>query len=167
MIETSENPQRKRNGGFPLWLSLSLVGGGVLLSLLGAVPQIIGLDRSPVIGFVQLAVFLVGLAVVSIGGYFSLTSLWNGHARTIAADIGLRLVSTGYVIAVACGMADIFGFGSHTLPNIPFFGPWQAGGVLVGEMFIAGGFLLMVPWRGEKPEPTTDIAQDGSDSTPA
>ena len=53
------------------------------------------------------------------------------------ADFGLRLVSTGYVIAIFSGMADIAGMGSQPLPGVPYFGPWQATGVLIGEIVIA------------------------------
>jgi hypothetical protein len=63
------------------------------------------------------------------------------------ADFGLRLVSTGYVIAVFTGMADIFGLGTQPLPNIPYFGPWQAAGVLTGQILIAVGFLMTIPYR--------------------
>jgi hypothetical protein len=42
-------------------------------------------------------------------------------------------------------MADVFGFGSHPFPNIPYFGPWQATGVMVGEVIITLGFLLLIP----------------------
>ena len=103
------------------------------------------MDRSPVTGFVQIAVFLIGLGMICIGGYLALNALWNGTEKTIAADIGLRLVSTGFVISVASGMADVFGFGSHPLPRIPYFGPWQAIGVMVGEAIIAIGFLMLIP----------------------
>lgn len=119
---------------------------GFLIFLIGVDPGIFGVDRSPVTGFLQIAVFLSGLAMICIGGYMSLISLWNGREKSIAADIGLRLVSTGYVIAVASGMADIFGFGTHLLPNIPYFGWWQALGVMIGEITIALGFILMIPY---------------------
>lgn len=118
---------------------------GLIIFVLGAAPGLYGLDRSPVTGFVQLAVAMVGLALICLGGYLTLNALWNGMERTIAADIGLRLVSTGYVIAVSSGMADVLGFGSHPAPKIPYFGPWQAMGVMVGEAVIALGFLLMIP----------------------
>src|SRR5512133_3314185 len=114
---------------------------GLVIFLIGARPSLFGFDRSPVIGFVQIAVFLVGLAFICIGGFISLTSLWGDRPTSIAADIGLRLVATGYVIAVFAGMADIFGFGSQRLPNLPFFGPWQARGVEIGQFLIALGFL--------------------------
>ncbi len=120
---------------------------GFLVFLLGAKPAWFGVDRSPVVGFVQIAVFLVGLAGMCLGGYMGLMALWrNGH-RTIAADIGQRLVATGYVIAAVSGMADIFGMGTQPPPRIPLFGPWQAIGVQLGQAVIILGFLLMIPYR--------------------
>lgn len=127
-------------------IGLAVTLAGFLLFLVGARPGLFGIDRSPVIGFVQIAVFLTGLAIICIGGYISLKSLWRDEPTSIAADIGQRLVATGYVIAVFAGMADIFGFGSQPLPKLPFFGPWQARGVEVGEVFIAIGFLLLLPF---------------------
>jgi hypothetical protein len=119
---------------------------GLLLFLLGAEPGLFGLDRSPVTGFVQIAVFLVGLGIICLGGFVCLNTLWNGTTKTIVYDIGLRLVATGYVIAVASGMADVFGFGSQTLPAVPRFGAWQKIGVITGQFVIAVGFLMMIPY---------------------
>jgi hypothetical protein len=119
---------------------------GFFVFLLGVRPSLFGLDRSPVIGFVQIAVFLVGLAVICVGGYICLAALWNNTPRSIAADIGLRLVSTGYVIAVFAGMADIFGFNAtQHIAAVPSFGPWQVRGLEAGEAVIALGFLLLLP----------------------
>ncbi|HUH96436.1 MAG TPA: hypothetical protein VLZ89_03700 [Anaerolineales bacterium] len=120
---------------------------GLFVFLVGAKPAWFGLQRSPTVGFVKISVFLVGLAIICLGGYTSLWGLWKGVERSIAADIGLRLVATGYVIAVFSGMADVFGMGSQTAPLIPFFGPIQALGVLLGEIVIAVGFLLLIPYR--------------------
>jgi hypothetical protein len=118
---------------------------GLLVFLIGARPSIIGMDRSPVVGIVQLSVFLVGLGIICIGGYICLMAFWKNGNRTIAADIGSRLVATGYVVSVFSGMADYFGFGTRAPPLIPFFGPWQATGVQVGELLITVGFLLLIP----------------------
>ena len=131
-------------------LILTLIG--LIVFLIGSRPGVFGLDRSPVIGFVQIAVFLVGLALICIGGYISLMALWKGRSPSIAADIGLRMVSTGYVVAVFTGMADVFGFGSHILPDMPFFGPLQARGVVIGEVIILIGFLLLLPTAPPKHE---------------
>ena len=131
-----------------LGLLVTLVG--LLIFLVGARPALFDLDRSPVVGFVQIAVFLVGLAIICVGGYIGLMSFWNNRDRTIASDLGSRLVATGYVVAVFSGMADVFGFGSQAPPQVPFFGPWQASGVEIGEALIAIGFLLLIPYHLRK-----------------
>lgn len=135
------NPVRSRTG-----IIITLLG--LLIFVIGAKPDWLGLDRSPVVGFVQIGVFLIGLAVICIGGYLSLAAQWGPGQRSILADIGLRLVATGYVVCVFAGMADVFGMGSHPLPDVvPFFGVWQARGVEIGQTLIAIGFLLMIPYR--------------------
>ncbi len=143
-------------------LILTLVG--LLIFLVGAQPSLFGADRSPVIGFVQIAVFLVGLAIVCLGGFTSLMSLWKNRQPSISADIGLRLVATGYVIAVFTGMADVFGVGSHPLPGIPYFGPWQARGVEFGQAIIGLGFLLLIPYGHIRNGKPSEKLQDASAS---
>jgi len=123
---------------------------GFLMFLLGARPSLFGLDRSPVIGFVQISVFLIGLAFICIGGYITIMALWKNRTPSIAADFGLRFVCTGYVIAFFAGMADVLGIGSHPLPGIPYFGELQSFGVLVGEALIGLGLMLIVPYTDPK-----------------
>ncbi len=147
-----KNIKNELNGtkGIPFFrirLGLVLTILGFIIFLLGARPSIFGLDRSPVIGFVQIGMFLVGLAVMCVGGYISMMALWKNETPSILADIGLRLVATGFVIAVFAGMADVFGFGSHLLPDVPYFGGWQTRGVEIGEAIIAIGFLFMIPFK--------------------
>jgi hypothetical protein len=139
---------RPRNGVSRIRIRIGLLITflGLIIYLFGAAPELFGVNRSPVTGFLQIAVFLIGLAFVCLGGYSSLNALWNGHEKSIVADIGLRLVATGYVIAVAAGMADMFGIGNHPFPRIPYFGAWQALGVLIGEAVIGIGFLMMIPY---------------------
>jgi hypothetical protein len=135
--------------------SLICVSLGLLVFLIGTKPSWFGWDRSPVVGFVQITVFLLGLSLICGGGYVAILALWGNEQRSILADIGLRLVGTGYVIAVFAGMADVFGMGSQPLPNVPFFGPWQAGGVLIGEAIIAIGFLMSIPYESRGEEQST------------
>ena len=148
---TDALPVQKTNGRFRIRLGLGATIFGFIVYLLGAEPGVFTLDRSPVVGFVQIATFLVGLGFICLGGYISLAALWNGGPKSIASDIGLRLVSTGYVIAVACGMADIFGFGSNNYPTIPVFGIYQQIGVILGEVVIAVGLLMLILFT--KPQP--------------
>ena len=127
--------------------SLICVGIGLLIFIIGTKPNWFGWERAPVVGFIQIAIFLLGMALICIGGYVGLSALWGREPRSIIADIGLRLIGTGYVITVFTGMADVFGLGSQPLPNEPFFGPWQAGGVLIGQFVIAIGFLMLIPYH--------------------
>jgi len=159
-------PIRYPLGRIRIGLSLTLLG--FLVFLVGARPDIFGLDRSPVIGFVQIAVFVIGLAVICVGGYISLMALWKDQRISIAADIGQRLVATGYVIAVFAGMADIFGFGSHNYPGVPYFGMWQALGVEIGQVLMAIGFLMMIPFRPPQPKEASDLdtLEKGSSDKP-
>jgi hypothetical protein len=150
----AETKRKNRNGFSKKRVGLMLTGAGFLIFTLGAAPEFYGVDRSPVVGFVQITVFLLGLGIICIGGYLSLSSLWKGHERTLAADIGLRLVATGYVVSIVSGMADVFGMGTQPWPQIPSFGFWQSTGVIIGQIIIALGFLLMIPPRSlnhEKP----------------
>lgn len=127
-------------------LTLTIIG--FLVFVLGAAPGTYGLDRSPVIGFLQISIFLIGLGLMCLGGYISLSALWRRREKTILADIGQRLVSTGYLIAMASGMADLLGLGTQPITEeIPYFGLWQEIGVLLGMSVIAIGFLMFIPYR--------------------
>lgn len=144
MAQTPSPPTTSRTLRKRVGIAVTVIGA--LVFLLGAAPGWFGLDRSPVVGFVQIAVFIFGLGLICLGGYFTLDALWRDRPKTISAEIGARLVGTGYVIALASGMADVFGLGTRPLPSVPFFGYWQARGVLVGEVVIVAGFLLLVPF---------------------
>lgn len=138
---------KRKNGISKMRVGLILTATGFFIFTLGAAPEFYGLDRSPVVGFVQITVFLLGLGIICIGGFLSMSSLWKDHERTLAADIGLRLVATGYVVSIVSGMADVFGMGTQPWPEIPSFGIWQSTGVIIGQIIIAFGFLLMIPPR--------------------
>jgi hypothetical protein len=149
-VSESTRPTGSASRRFRIRIGLTFAFVGFLVFLIGVFPDLFHMDRSQPTGFLQIAVFLVGLALICVGGYISLNTLWNGMEKTIIADVGLRVVSTGYVIAVASGMADVFGFGNHPFPKIPYFGPVQAIGVMIGEALIAIGFLLLIPFHPVK-----------------
>ena len=146
---TAQDPPSRTRVRFGLIVTLL----GFFVFIVGSKPAWFGWDNSPTVGFIQIAVLLVGLGVMCLGGYVGLLALWKGIPRTIAADIGMRLVATGYVVSVFAGMADIFGMGTQTAPAAPHFGPLQARGVVIGQIVIAVGFLLMVPFA---PQPKPD-----------
>ncbi len=132
-------PKAPRNLG----LAITLLG--FLVFSLGAEPRWFGLDRSPGVGFLQIAFMLFGLGLICAAGAWAVLSLWSGRSRTIISDTGLRLIAAGYVIAFFAGAADLIGFGSQTAAD-PYFGTIQAAGVVAGEVIIAVGFLMIVPY---------------------
>lgn len=135
-------------------IGLGLTLGGFFIFLLGANPDLFGLDRSPVIGFAQTATFSLGLTFLCLGGFLSFKSCQRtDRIQSLAQDIGIRLVATGYLVSLISGMADVFGFGTQSWPALPFFGPRQATGVVVGELIIAVGFILYMPFF-TSPEPS-------------
>jgi hypothetical protein len=119
---------------------------GLIIFLVGARPGIFSLDRSPVIGFVQIIVFNIGLVLICVGGYIGMKGLWKNRPTSIIADIGMRFVSTGFIIAFFSGMADILGISTRGTPGIPYFGPVQAGGVIIGQVIIGIGFIMLIPF---------------------
>lgn len=146
-----ETTPRDDNTSTPrIRVSLSITILGLFIFTIGAKPGWFNWDRSPVVGFVQITVFLAGLIIICLGGYIGLLTLWWRYERTIISDIGVRLIGTGYVVAVFAGLADIFGMGSQPFPQAPYFGPWQALGVLIGQGIIALGFLLLIPFHAQK-----------------
>ena len=132
---------------------------GFLMVVLGAKPEFFGMDRSPVIGFAQTATFLLGIGIIALSGYFCLMSFWPKGYTTITADFGIRLMATGWLIAVFSGMADVFGFGSHPVTGLVFFGNLQSLGVMIGEMVIGVGLVMIImpPHSGLRLKPEDSI----------
>jgi hypothetical protein len=147
MMETKKAAVNQRIIKSRTNVGLGLTIFGFLVFLLGADPGLINLDRVPYVGFVQTATFSIGLALICLGGFISFKVCQDqGSSQSLAQDIGIRLVATGYLIALVSGMADVFGFGTQAWPALPFFGPRQASGVVAGEIIIAVGFLLYMPF---------------------
>jgi hypothetical protein len=44
-------------------------------------------------------------------------------------------------------MADLFGMGTQLGLEGPFFGPLQSRGIVIGQIVIAIGFVLMIPFH--------------------
>jgi len=123
----------------------SCVGMGMFL--IGASPASFGVDRSPMLGTIQIVVLGIGLGLFSLGACLCLLWLWQKRQLSIGADFGWRLVATGYVVALWSAMADLWGFGTSEVSKTLCFGPWQERGVMFGEIMIGFGLLLMVPWK--------------------
>jgi len=147
----NNNSYNHRSSRTRINFGLGLTILGFLVFLLGADPGMFGLDRSPYIGFVQTATFSTGLALLCLGGFLCFKGCQLEESiQSLAQDVGIRLVATGYLISLISGMADVFGFGTQTWPALPFFGPRQAAGVVVGEIIIAIGFILYMPFFSTK-----------------
>jgi hypothetical protein len=127
------------------WMTVTFVG--LFIFLIGLQPDLIGMDRSPVIGFIQVYVWLVGFAVLLIAAYATVRVVRNGKPNSLRADIGERLIATGYVVLAVASLADFIGVGAQRIPNITF-GPVQQTGVYMGLLTCALGVFLYWP-RGK------------------
>ena len=145
MARKDRTPHTKNLYNHRLGMILTLIG--VLVLVLGAKPEWFNLNRSEVIGYVQIIFIVMGLGIMSFGGYLSIDTLWSGKEKTIIADIGMRLIATGFIFAFITGQADLIGLGTRPIGQfIPFFGIWQERGILIGEFIIIVGFLCFFPW---------------------
>jgi len=140
----------------PRWLVIFLVldFAGLGIFLLGLQPWIFGLDRSPVVGYLQVMVYLFGLGVVVVAS-FALEYLFrpSGQALTIREDVGARVSATGYVLAAVSCTADLIGLGSHPLPGSPHLGVLQSTGLILGTTMIIVGLAMYHPRRPKKNKP--------------
>ena len=138
----------------PRWIVLFVVldFSGLALFALGLQPQWFGLDHSPVIGYLQVVVFLFGLGCVVTATYVLEKLMRRTHQPvTIREDVGARLAATGYVLLAVSSTADLIGLGSHPLPGSPHLGRLQSIGLLVGMAMIVIGFVMHHP-RTDKPK---------------
>ncbi|MGB7537817.1 MAG: hypothetical protein WBM17_04700 [Anaerolineales bacterium] len=137
----------------PRWLTFFLVLDfiGLALFLLGMQPWLFGLDRSPVIGYLQVVVFLFGLGCVVLAS-FAVEKLLRPSDQpvTIREDVGARLCATGYVLVAISCTADLIGLGSHPLPGSPHLGTLQSIGLFFGAAMIMVGLAMYHP-RKQKP----------------
>jgi hypothetical protein len=127
---------------------------GVLVFVIGVSPDLIGMDRSRVIGFIQMGVWLTGLGLVLLGAFLAVRVVRNGRPMSLRAEIGTRLIATGYVVSAAATLADFLSIGSHHLPWV-YFGPLQVGGLVAGVVVSLIGVLLYWP---RTPKPTAEPA---------
>jgi fatty acid desaturase len=142
----SETPSHRKTKAL-LWVGVLLA----LLALLAGftfwfnqVTRHQNLRQSPQAGHLEVLAILFGLAAIGIAGALVLASLWKGRIKSFTYDVGLRLMAMGLFIALISDLADYIGIGAHH--QLPYFGPLQTAGVLLGEVVIAIGFVLMARW---------------------
>ncbi len=132
-----------------IWRRMILVLIGVLTFILGVYPNLIGLNLSPQIGFVQVGVWLSGLGLILLGAYLVVRVVRDGRPNSLRADIGVRLMATAYVVAMVSSLADYIGIGSQYL-GYPSFGPVQVLGLAVGVVVSILGLVMYWPAGGKE-----------------
>jgi len=124
------------------WMTLVVLG--LLVFIVGINPDLIGMNRSRVIGFIQMGVWLSGLGAVLLGAFLTVRVVRNGRPMSLRAEVGTRLIATGYVISAAASLADFLAIGSHRLPWV-YLGPLQVAGLAGGVLLSLLGVLLYWP----------------------
>jgi hypothetical protein len=116
---------------------------GFFIVVIGLYPDLIRLGLTPGIGLLQIATFLFGISVMTLGAYiYAYATRHRAMPRSLREDIGLRLMATGLVIAYATGFADVLGIGSNFGNERPLLGLFQASGVALGVLVIVVGVAL-------------------------
>jgi hypothetical protein len=123
---------------------VATVVGGFFIFVIGVFPDLIQLGLTPGIGIIQIFTFLLGISLMTLGAYMhAYATRHRALAPRLREEVGVRLMATGVVVAWACGLADVLGFGSHFGGLEPFlFGPLQAEGVGLGVLITVGGILF-------------------------
>lgn len=137
------------------WMTFVLLG--FFIFIIGVQPDILGLNRSLTVGFVQIGVWLVGLAILLLASYATVHVVRNGKPTSLRADIGLRLIATGYVVAMVASLADFIGVGAQRMPFITF-GPVQVIGLVTGVLFSLLGIVLY--WPRQKKRKASDTMDE-------
>jgi hypothetical protein len=122
---------------------------GLFIFAIGVQPDLLGLNRSLTVGFVQIGVWLTGLAILLLASYATIRVVRNGKQTSLRADIGTRLIATGYVVAAVASLADFIGVGAQHMPFI-VFGPVQVVGLVTGVILSLLGVILYWPRRAKE-----------------
>ncbi len=149
-------------------ISISIGALGVVITLIGLFPGIIGLEAAEGVGVLQVLVILLGFTILFTSAYyFAKKTFYAGQPSTLAQDIGIRLTMTGLLIAGAAGLADVLGFGSHpsTPGSRPMLGRLQAV-VFIGGILLASSGVAIYALFGPSPENDGPDAESGGDGLP-
>lgn len=124
-------------------LGIALGALGVVLTLMGLFPGVTGITPTPNIGILQILAMLTGFAFLIFGALiYAKFTFYENTSPNLIQQIGVRLALTGLLFAALSGLADILGFGSHTLESDVLLGPLQALGVIGSFLVAALGVLI-------------------------
>ena len=124
-------------------LAVTVIVLGFFVFVIGRFPGLIRLNLTPGIGLLKITVFLLGITLMTLGGYMYVraTRRQAGPHR-LAELLGVRLVGTGLVICYVTGYADILGIGTERSGEPLLFGPLQATGVALGVLVTVLGLII-------------------------
>lgn len=123
---------------------------GAIAFVLGIDPGLVGMNITPGVGVTQMSLWLAGLGAVLIGGYAAVRIIRNGRPNSLRADIGIRMIATGYVFSAVASLADYLGIGTQRFPTLSF-GTIQIIGLIFGIVVSLIGLILYLP-RATEPE---------------
>jgi len=142
-MTAARDPGAQRTSSRLARLAVAIIVVGFFLFLIGIFPDVIRLGLTPGIGVAQIAIFLLGITVMTLGAYvYAYATRHRAQPRRLREDIGVRLMATGLVIAYATGFADVLGIGSNYGAERPLFGLFQAAGVALGVFVIIVGIFI-------------------------
>lgn len=155
LIDPANKELKVKDYSFPhnsirVGMTLVLIGG--LALILGLRPDLVGADRGLYIGFLQIVMILIGIALLATGAHSTLNAFWKCTEKSLAADIGSRFILTGLVICAFTALADAFGFGTNP-PPLVVLGTLQSHGVMIGMGVIILGLLMMIRWERDRSQP--------------
>jgi hypothetical protein len=153
-------------------VGIALGALGAVLTFMGLFPGVTGLAPTIGIGVVQVFLILIGYSLLLLGAYVYVKfTFYAGVRGNLIQQIGNRLAATGVLFASLCGLADIFGFGSHNRTAITdiFLGQLQAFGVIASFFVASSGILIfaIAGWRQMRLEAPPDEADSSEIPIPA
>lgn len=145
-------------------VTFTLFGIGIIFSALSLGAEFLGLDITPGFGMVQMFQLLLGITALTAALFFHINALRQETARSLQADIGVRLAATGLVFAYVTGLSDLFRIGTHVQPQFerPFVGPLQLGGLALAVLVIVVGLALYYTSRGTRSKSSMEFIVNGN-----
>lgn len=132
-----------------LYSTISLFSLGLVFIFLSLAADVLGVDRTPGFGMIQMFLLLLGITFWTGGAFIYLQGIRKNVSRSLQASIGSRLAATGLIFAYAAGLADLLSIGTHPHPDYerPFVGWLQIFGLTLGIISILAGLLLFYTSR--------------------